>query len=194
MESSGETPHRKTIRLGGYNYSQAGAYFVTVCSYGDHCIFGSVVDGNVELTPIGQAVRSVWYALPDRFPRLVLDSFVLMPNHLHGIVGLVGEGLALPVGTTPTPEAGGASPSRTASNKSAGVRRDSLANVIGAFKSISTITVNRMLRRKGIKLWQRSYHDHIIRNGEDLRKIQQYILENPLMWEMDSKNPERKSK
>lgn len=120
------------------------------------------------LSPIGEIVRSEWITLPERFPRLVLDDFVIMPNHLHGVLAFVGH-------------AGGASPSPT------------LFEVIGAFKSISTIKVNRLLRRRGAPLWQRSYYEHIVRTGEDLRKIQRYILENPFMWSLDPENPNHKS-
>jgi REP element-mobilizing transposase RayT len=119
-------------------------------------------------------VRSEWIALPERFSRLVLDEFVIMPNHLHGVLAFVGH-----VGGAS--HAGGASPSPT------------LFDVIGAFKSISTIKVNRLMGRRGVPLWQRSYYEHIVRTGEDLRKIQRYILENPLMWSLDAENPNRES-
>jgi len=161
-------PRRKQLRLRGYDYAFPGVYFVTICSAGKRPIFGAISGKSIILSPAGEIVRSEWIALRERFSRLVLDEFVIMPNHLHGVLAFVGH-------------AGGTGPSPT------------LFDVIGAFKSISTIKVNGLLRRRRVPLWQRSYYEHIVRTGEDLRKIQRYILENPLMWSLDPENPNRKS-
>ncbi len=188
MHNPNEPPRRKQIRLRGYDYAFPGVYFVTICSAGKRPVFGSIRGESVVLSHEGEIVRSEWIALPERFSRLVLDEFVVMPNHLHGVLAFVGNAggalrssgqasLAPTGGTSP----GGASPSPT------------LFEVIGAFKSISTIKVNRLLGRRGVPLWQRSYYEHIVRTGEDLRNIQRYILENPLMWSLDSENPNRKA-
>ena len=168
MQNPIVSPHRKQLRLRGYDYAFPGVYFVTICSAGKRPVFASTSGESIVLSLAGEIVRSEWIALPERFARLVLDEFVIMPNHLHGVLAFVGH-------------AGGASPSPT------------LFDVIGAFKSISTIKVNRLLRRSGVALWQRSYYEHIVRTGEDLRKIQRYILENPLMWSLDPENPNCKS-
>lgn len=168
MHNPIELPHRKQLRLRGYDYTFPRAYFVTICSAGKRPVFGSIRGERIVLSPAGEIVRSEWIALAERFSRLVLDEFVIMPNHLHGVLAFVGH-------------AGGASPSPT------------LFEVIGAFKSISTIKANRLLRRRRVPLWQRSYYEHIVRTGEDLRKIQRYILENPLMWSSDPENPNRKA-
>jgi putative transposase len=188
MDSGPELPQRKSIRLRGYDYSLAGAYFVTICSQGNRCLLGSVAGKCVELSPAGEIVHVVWNSLPERFPRLVLDEFVIMPNHLHAVLGIVGAGLA-----PPALNAGIVAKSRASTAPTealAGARNNSLANVVGVFKSISTIRVNRLLQRKGVALWQRNYYEHIVRKGEDLRKIQQYILENPLNWALDAENPD----
>lgn len=161
-------PHRKQLRLRGCDYAFPGVYFVTICSAGKRPVFGSIRRESIVLSPAGEIVRSEWIALAERFARLVLDEFVIMPNHLHGVLAFVGG-------------AGGASPSPT------------LFDVIGSFKSLSTIKIKRLLRRRGIPLSQRSYYEHIVRAGEDLRKIQRYISENPLMWSLDPENPNRKS-
>lgn len=168
MQNPIALPHRKQLRLRGCDYAFPGVYFVTICSAGKRPFFGSVSEGKTVLSPLGEIVRSEWIALTERFAVLVLDGFVVMPNHLHGVLAFVSH-------------AGGASPSPT------------LFEVIGAFKSISTIKVNRLLGRRGVPLWQRSYYEHIVRTGEDLRKIQRYILENPLMWSLDPENPNCKS-
>ena len=187
MGSDQEFPQRKSIRLRGYDYSLAGAYFVTICSHGKRCLLSSLSGNSVELSPAGKIVQAVWNSLPERFPRLVLDEFVIMPNHLHAVLGFVGAGLALPalsVGTDANDRA-----STVPKPAVARAKTHSLADVIGAFKSISTIQVNRLLQRKGVPLWHRNYYEHIVRKGEDLRKIQQYILENPLNWALDTENP-----
>jgi REP element-mobilizing transposase RayT len=185
-------PHRKQLRLRGYDYAFPGVYFVTICSAGKRPVFGSIRGESIVLSRAGEIVRCEWIALVERFARLVLDEFVIMPNHLHGVLGFVGQ-------------AGGASPSPTTANTTTKPREASLDpkggaspsptlfDVIGAFKSISTIKVNKLLGRRGVPLWQRSYYEHIVRTGEDLRKIQRYISENPLMWSLDPENPNRRS-
>lgn len=168
MQSSIALPERKRLRLRGFAYAFPGVYFVTICSAGTRPVFGSVSEGKTVLNAVGEMVCAEWYALAERFAGLVLDEFVIMPNHLHGVLARVEEGLAPPARLT-------------------------LFEVIGTFKSISTVKVNKLLRRRGVALWQRSYHERIVRDGEDLRKIQRYILENPLMWSLDPENPNRES-
>jgi putative transposase len=187
MNSAPELPRRKSIRLQSYDYSLSGAYFVTICSHGKRCLLGSVAGKSVELSSAGEIVRTVWNSLPDRFPRLVLDEFVIMPNHVHALLGFVGAGLAPPAVSTATYAGDEANPGPKTAFPA--TKNHTLADVIGAFKSISTIQVNRVLKRKGIPLWQRNYYEHIVRKGEDLRKIQQYILENPINWALDKENP-----
>ncbi len=193
-------PHRKQLRLRGYDYAFPGVYFVTICSAGKRPVFGSIRGESIVLSRAGEIVRCEWIALVERFARLVLDEFVIMPNHLHDVLAFVGQVGGASRGTT-----GGASPSPTTTNtttKPGGASLDpkggaspspTLFDVIGAFKSISTIKVNKLLGRRGVPLWQRSYYEHIVRTGEDLRKIQRYISENPLMWSLDPENPNRRS-
>jgi len=156
------------------------------------CFFGSIRGESIVLSRAGEIVRCEWVALAERFAGLVLDEFVIMPNHLHGVLAFVGQAGGASRGTT-----GGASldPKGGASRGPTGGASPSptLFDVIGAFKSISTIKVNKLLGRRGVPLWQRSYYEHIVRTGEDLRKIQRYISENPLMWSLDPENPNRRS-
>jgi putative transposase len=163
---------RRSLRLDGYDYAQAGAYFVTVCTQNRMCLFGDIVDGVMRLNDAGRMVRSVWEGLPDRFAGMELDAFVVMPNHVHGIITFVGAGLALPE------EKGAASSAPT------------LGDVVRAFKSMSAIHINRLLRRSG-PLWQRNYYEHVIRNERELAKIREYIATNPLKWALDRENPQR---
>jgi REP element-mobilizing transposase RayT len=143
--------------------------------------------GKMRLNELGRMVQTVWDGLPERFPTVQLDAFVVMPNHVHGILVLVGagpvlslvEGLALPVGG-----AASSAPTRFAST--------TLGNVLRAFKSISAISVNRLLSRSGQPLWQRTYYEHVIRDEESLNRLREYIATNPLRWELDRENPGRK--
>ena len=169
-------PRRRSLRLEGFDYSKEGAYFVTICTRNGECLFGDVVNGKMRLNELGRMVQTVWDGLPERFP--ILDAFVVMPNHVHGILVLVGAGLALSQGG-----AASSAPTRSAST--------TLGTVVRAFKSISAIGVNRLLSRTGQSLWQRSYYEHIIRDEESLNRIREYIGTNPLRWQLDWENPER---
>jgi len=164
--------HRRSMRLNGYDYAQAGAYFITICIQNRLGLFGDIVDGEMRLNDAGRMVQSVWEALPERFSGFESDAFVVMPNHVHGIVTFVGAGQALPE------ENGAASSAPT------------LGDVVRAFKSLSAIRVNRLLRRFG-PLWQRNYYEHVIRNERELEKIREYMATNPLKWALDRENPQR---
>src|SRR5580704_9630195 len=166
-------PTRKLLRLQAHDYSQPAAYFLTICTDQKRCRLGRINDGQVTLTPAGHIVRQSWHDLSTRFPHVIQDVFVIMPNHIHAIL-FVGAGLAPPGVNTST--ASSAAP------------KVSLSGIIGAFKSISTINTNRLSQTPGDLLWQRSYYEHIIRDAEDMKKVQRYILENPLRWELDPEN------
>jgi putative transposase len=163
-------PTRKLLRLPNHDYSQAGPYFVTICTHDMSCLLGTVRGEHVHLSLSGEIVRETWHALPERFPRVVLDEFIIMPNHLHAILAFVGAGLA---------------PPNAAGMKSERPSLCSLPAVIGALKSISTIKINRLLNRSAVPFWQRSYYEHIIRDGDDMKNTQRYILENPFRWSSD---------
>lgn len=159
---------RRSIRLHGYDYSQAGAYFVTICAFQRECLFGLVNDATVELTEAGRVVGEEWHSLPARFPDGDFDAFVVMPNHVHGIIvcrGIDGKGAA---SSAPT-----------------------LSRIIRVFKSLSAIRVNQVLLRRGKPLWQRKYYEHIVRDEHSLYTIQEYIATNPLRWSLDRENPAR---
>jgi REP element-mobilizing transposase RayT len=181
---------RRFLRLRDFDYSTEGAYFVTICTRNRECLFGDVVNGKMCLNEAGRVVQTVWDGLSDRFPTIELVSFVVMPNHVHGIL-LVGAALAAPkrrkVGAALAPPRRGAAssaPTRSAST--------TLGTVVRAFKSISAIGVNRLLSRSGQSLWQRSYCEHVIRTEQSLNRIREYIATNPLRWQLDRENPERK--
>ena len=161
---------RRQMRLAGCDYSREGPYFVTICSYEKKCSLAAVTGGVVTLTDVGAAVREAWVGLAVRYTTVALDEFIVMPNHVHGVLGFVGAGFTPP---------GVGSGTVLATKQD---RRTSLSDVICAFKSLST----RLARSKGHVgvLWQRGYYEHIVRDGEDLGNVQRYILENPLRWEL----------
>ena len=171
-------PRRLPLRLAGYDYSQPGNYFVTICEHGHRRIFGYVSGTEMRLNSAGAAVRDAWFDLPTRFPSVVPIELVVMPNHLHGILAL----------TQPIRSAkrGAASSAPTDENRNSSY--PTVGKVMRAFKSISAIEVNRILGRAGESVWQRNYYEHIIRSPEEFQRIRKYILENPLHWHDDPEN------
>ena len=183
---------RRSIRLDSYDYSQSGAYFLTICTQNRGCVFGEIVEGEMEPNDAGGMVQARWDELATRFADLELDEFVVMPNHVHGII-FVGAPL---VGALP-----GVDPSETNdAAKRAGTRpaptftKTILGDVVGAFKSITTHDYVIGVKQRCWppfpgKLWQRNYYEHIIRNDGSLKHIRQYIVENPARWAFDRENP-----
>ncbi len=178
--------HRRSIRLKGYDYGQVGAYYVTICCYQRQCLLGEIVDGVMHPNLIGATVEAVWNSLPRHFPFIELDAFVVMPNHLHGIIVInesennIGKQELL---------------GRKSTFKNSlfnGTQSGSLAAIIQSFKSTATRRVNRLNRSSGT-LWQRNYYEEIIRNEKAYENIRRYILENPLNWDEDEENLINKS-
>lgn len=176
--------HRRSIRLRGYDYSSAGAYFITVCAHERECLFGEIVGGEMRLSEAGQVVRSVWNGLPSHYPNVELDAFVVMPNHFHGIMVLTDT---LVVGAALAPPQKNQDPDI---NQGAASSAPTLAAVVRAFKSMSAVVVNRLIERSGRPAWQRNYYEHAVRNDDDLAAIRQYIEANPANWQDDKENPE----
>jgi putative transposase len=175
--------HRHSTRLLGYDYSQRGIYFVTICTARRQQFLSEIGNGESRLTIVGEIVQEAWSTLPKRFPFIELDAFVVMPNHVHGVMAIVGAGLAPPAKREGSKE-GEASlaPTTRAS-------RVTLGQIVGAFKSLSAIEVNRRLHRPGEAVWQRGFYEHIVRGEGELQKVQRYIWENPQRWGFDPENP-----
>ncbi len=164
---------RKRLRLKDYDYSQPGAYFVTVCTKDRETRFGGIVDGQMQRNDLAAVVQSCWDDLPNHYPNVGLDAFVVMPNHVHGIIIIMDD----PVGATSRrPHAG------------AGKPRPYLGNVVAYFKYQSTKRINELSNSPGAHLWQRGYYDHIIRDDRSLDRIRDYIIQNPLRWSADRNN------
>ena len=175
-----EALHRhRSIRLRDYDYAHAGAYFITACTHARQCIFGEIIGGIMQLSDFGAAAQECWRAIPEHSPYVDLDAFIVMPNHVHGIVTItVGARHAVPLhNATSVPAAFG--------KPLAG----SLATIVGSFKSATTKRVNELRGTPAAPVWQRNYHEHVIRNDRDLDRIRQYITENPVRWADDEFNP-----
>jgi REP element-mobilizing transposase RayT len=182
----GEVGHRRrSIRLKGYDYSQAGAYFITVCTQGRACLFGDVVGEEMRLNDAGRVVQAIWDALPGHFPFVELDEFVVMPNHVHGVVWIADAERRGVACNAPTNRRN-ASVSRMAEISP---KSGSLAAIIRSFKSAATKRINEWRDAPGAPVWQRNYYEHIIRDEESLDRIRQYIIDNPAQWAMDRENP-----
>lgn len=191
-----EKCRRHSIRLRGYDYASAGAYFVTVCTKDRACLFGSVVDSKFRPNDAGRIVQDAWNAIPGRCPGARIDTFVVLPNHIHGIVILVGAGLALPdLITVPEGAAVGAglalpNPSTVPEGAaSSAPTPHTLGDIMRVFKSTSAIAVNRHLGRRGNPLWQRNFYERIIRDDTEMVHVREYIKTNPARWDTDTENP-----
>ena len=171
--------HRRSIRLQGYDYTQAGAYFVTIVAQGKQSLFGQIAGDDVQLNDAGRMIQDQWQALSERFANVVLDTFVVMPNHFHGIVVILG---------------GGEYTRTVTEGASASHKRSTLGRMIGAFKSLSTNAYIHGVHETGWppfnrRLWQRNYYERIIRDESELSRVRQYIAENPARWAQDRENP-----
>ena len=203
---------RRSIRLKAYDYSTAGAYFVTIVTQERLCVFGDVADGEAHLTDAGEMIRQVWHEIPIRFPSFEIDEFVVMPNHIHGIliihspvgVPLVGTQDAAHAKTTDSPSFVGVLPT-DAARPTYGDRTTTrvapteggnatLGEVVGAYKSLTTLEYSKGVENYGWppfdkRLWQRNYYERIIRDNRELDGAREYIANNPTQWELDAENP-----
>ena len=182
---------RRSSRLRGYDYAEAGAYFVTICTQHRACLFGEVVDGEMQLNRCGRIVSEEWIRTGDIRENVELDTFVIMPNHFHGIVLIAEDGR----GTAPyartwaaVVDNGVGATCRSPIPK--GPAPGSIGAVIAGFKSATAKWVNQLRRTSGARVWQRGYYEHVIRNEAGLQEIRQYIANNALKWDLDGENPE----
>ncbi|BAZ14084.1 hypothetical protein NIES4071_59240 [Calothrix sp. NIES-4071] len=154
--------HRCSIRLKGYDYTQPGKYFVTICVAKREHLLGYIQNGEMHLNLYGEAVKTNWHNLAKIYSHVELDAFVIMPNHIHAIIvlkQLTTEFLDTPKTT-----------------------RQGLPEIVRGLKTFSATKINQLRNVKGIAVWQRGYYEHIIRNEISLTKIRQYIVNNPVMW------------
>jgi REP element-mobilizing transposase RayT len=180
-------PHRRSIRLPEYDYSQPGGYFVTVVTEGRRELFGAIVDDEMRLNPAGEMVQELWRSLADRFAIVEPGTFIVMPNHFHGIL-LIHED----VGATfmVAPERAGINPAPAHTRK---VGNPKLGEIVGAFKSLTTRQYAAGVKTAAWapfhkRLWQRNYYEHVIRDHDDWNRMHLYIESNPRAWTEDEEN------
>ena len=201
MKYDPEKHHRRSIRLKGYDYSQAGAYFITIVTQGRTCLFGDVEDGEMRLSTWGEIAREEWFKTAQIRPyvRLHDAEFVVMPNHVHGIIWIVDDddnvvgARRRHVGArrrrAPTGRDAPVSDHDTTVERFGVPVCGSIPTIVRAFKSATTKRVNALRNTPGAPVWQRNYSEHIIRSEESLNRIRDYIANNPLQWEWDRENP-----
>ena len=179
MKYNHDIHKRRSIRLKEYDYSAPGTYFITICAKDRYCLFGDVEKSSVILSCYGQIVSDTWHWLASRYDYVQLDEFVVMPNHVHGIliindlqdhVRRGGSRTAPTPGNIPTP-------------------RKPLGRLVGAFKTVSTKQINLLRNTPGHLVWQRNYYERVIRNDRELNLTREYIRDNPLNWGLDNENP-----
>jgi len=176
MSDNLDMPRRRSLRLKGYDYSQAGVYFVTICAHGKVCLFGDVIGSEMKVNELRRKVQAVWNGLPVHYPHVATDAFVVMPNHVHGVIviraGLKPDHAERRAGLKPAPTA-----------------RHGLSEIIRGFKTFSARMINEFRKTSGTPVWQRNYYEHIIRNDADYDRIAEYIDNNPQRWAEDSLHP-----
>ena len=163
-------PQRRHIRLGNYDYTWPGSYFVTICTHGKQNLFGNIIDRSMKLNPYGEIVASIWKDIPLHYPEVNNEVFTVMPNHVHGVVILKSENGRS--GSKPDP-----------------TRKPPLSEIIRAFKTYSSRRINEQRNSKGIPVWQLGYYEHVIRGEDEYEQIGEYIIFNPTKWETDRENP-----
>jgi len=188
---------RHSIRLNRYDYSQTGTYFITILAYKRQFLFGEIIDDKIKLNKLGKIVKSCWLQIPQYNPRTSLDEYVIMPNHIHGII-LIPKDLVRAQETEPRPkllEAGAQSLEPLPNNACIGIQHNKFQKIIP--KSIGSIirefkaSVTKWSRDNNLDytVWHRNYYEHIVRDEGDLFRINEYILNNPPKWTEDQGRP-----
>jgi len=172
---------RKSLRLKDYDYSQGGGYFVTICTHNRECVLGELINKELILSLIGDKAKEFWQEIPKHFKNVQLDVFAVMPNHIHGIIVIRDE----------TNKNVGVQNFEPLQNKFQHIIPKSLGSIIRTYKSVLTSWCknNSFANFK----WQRNYYEHVIRNEKELKRIREYIQNNPLKWELDRENSNSKN-
>lgn len=187
MKYNPEIHHRRSIRLKGYNYSRSGAYFITTCVQNREYLFGEIKNGQMITNQNGNIVTNCWFDLINHYEDIVLDIFVVMPNHFHGIIVITGKddndinGCDATVGANHV-RAIHELPLHEFPRQR---RKMLLSKIMGRFKMVTSKQINLSRKTPGVPVWQRNYYEHIIRNEESYNEIAEYICTNPLKWKDD---------
>ena len=206
MDNTHKAANRRTIRLQNYDYSQPGFYFVTICTSKKKRMFGEIVNDEMHPNEVGKVIQSTWNTLPERFPCVELDEYIIMPNHIHGVIVIEETSISAPrvshssnvperfkrymhANSAPPPHPVGRDkpgPYDDASRLHHASALPALGEIVRTFKAVSTHDIR--LSEKPNFAWQTNYYEHIIRNDKDLDRIREYIINNPAHWEEDSLN------
>ena len=166
MNHNGRKYYRRNLRLKGYDYSRPGAYFITICTHERQFLFGEISDGKMLLNRYGRVAHNQWRSLPRNRTGVNIDAFVVMPNHIHGIL-VIRSKVAKPD------------------------KRCSIPEIVRGYKTFSSRRINEIRGKPGEPTWQKNYWEHIIRNQDSFERIRNYIISNPLRWHLDIENPYR---
>jgi REP element-mobilizing transposase RayT len=169
---------RNTNRIPQHDYSTPGQYFVTICVGNRQQIFGEIENDKIILNDAGKIVDFWWREIVNHFTGIELDQHIIMPNHIHGIINIVGAGSPRPDNNNDT-------------IIGRGNRAPTIGHIIAFFKYQTTKFINESKNTPGNKIWQRNFYDHVIRNDKSLDKIREYIINNPAAWDSDIENPNR---
>jgi REP element-mobilizing transposase RayT len=171
---------RRSIRLPDHDYSQIGQYFITICAHDVRHLFGKIESGTVFLNVIGRIALDCWRAIPAHFAHVQLDPFVVMPNHLHGILtipragrrhGSIEDGHGCPV------------PLQSSTERFQRPTIGSVPTIIRSYKGSVTYLARQLLRRPSLSVWQSNYHERVLRDGKEFAEASRYIFENPMKWQ-----------
>lgn len=168
--------HHRSGRAPGYDYGLPGWYFLTICTYNHASFLGEIVEGEMQVNALGRIIEDEWQRTPKIRSDITLDAYIIMPNHIHGIVVItVDEGRRYSENYVPQY----VSPSR------------SVGAIVRGLEAASSRRINALEHAEGRQVWQRNYYDHIIRNEADLERIRSYIETNPGNWSLDREHPDR---
>ncbi len=215
-------PNRQSIRIPGFDYADSGSYFITICTNDSENYFGKIQNHKIILNHAGCMLYAEWRNLEKQFPQIILDEFIVMPNHIHGIIEIQNDR----VGTMPSIRQFSIvgrehsvrpfcrqrrnliscslsegdhkdTPLRVETSRHSGTKQDTLGRIVQAFKSRTSVEYIKNVKKNSWKpfqgkLWQRNYYEHVIRDEEDYEKISEYISYNPMQWDKDENNKELK--
>ena len=180
--------HRRSIRLKGYDYTQAGAYFITICSYQREHTFGEIMNGEMKLSKFGLVAKQQWEKLPKRFPNIELGAFVIMPNHEHGVIQTIEREVDSRGTADKLNDHNDESSRRAPTERFQKPVPNTIPTIVRSYKSAVAYRINLTRGTNGVPVWQRNYYEHIVRNQWELELITKYINYNPFNWQLDRDN------
>jgi REP element-mobilizing transposase RayT len=180
-----------STRLPNRDYAANGYYFVTICTYKKFCYFGNIFNGQMQLSQVGKIAQKHWQEISNHFDNVYIDAYVVMPNHIHGIIIIDRPNPTPIVETRYIASLQPLSQPNNKPNEFAPLKPGSLQAIIHAYKA----SVTRWCRKNSndIFCWQSRFYEHIIRNDGSLNKIREYIINNPIKWSEDKNNPNTRS-